>query len=254
MNGMINFYSSLEDVYSPTRTGSSPLLSADGIKLIEKKKILERWAEHYDGVLNRPSAINKAVERLLQVPVNESFNVPPILREVQIAICQVSSSKIPGSDSIPAEIYKEGGSALMGKRLTIIQFIWVKEQLLQDFKDASIIHIYKPKTEATGMRSPRKLLTFNIRQDHYGQSLSESSQQSSWTWTLTGQTMWLPQGRWDCWHDVRCNTAPREVYGTEHWPLLDLYWYDHGIWPGQRRRLLENHGKLWLPRKFHHQR
>ena len=49
------------------------LLSADGTKLIsEKNKILESWAEHFDGVLNRPSSINdKAIEWLLQVPVNE---------------------------------------------------------------------------------------------------------------------------------------------------------------------------------------
>ena len=43
------------------------------------------------------------------------------------------------------EIYKEGGSALKGKLLTLIQLIWVKEQLPQDFKDASMIHIYKRK-------------------------------------------------------------------------------------------------------------
>ena len=39
--------------------------------------------------------------------------------------------------------------------------------------------------------------------------------------------------------------------GTEHWPLLDLGWSDQGIWRGQQRRPLENHGKIWLPWKFH---
>ena len=77
--------------------------------------------------------------------MNKSLNVIPTLEEVQIAIHQLSSGKALGSDSIPAEIYKESGSALMGKLLTLIQLIWVKKQLPQDFKDASIIHIYKRK-------------------------------------------------------------------------------------------------------------
>ena len=98
MKNMKNFYSSLKEVYSPTSAGSSPLLSADGTKFIsEKNKILERWAEYFNGVLNRSSSINdKAIEWLPQVPMNESLDVTPTLGEVQIAIHQLFSSKAPG--------------------------------------------------------------------------------------------------------------------------------------------------------------
>ena len=41
-NNMKIFYSSLKEVYGPTSAGSSPHLSADGTKLIEKNKILDR--------------------------------------------------------------------------------------------------------------------------------------------------------------------------------------------------------------------
>ena len=58
-NDMKNFYTSLKEVYGPTSAGSSLLLSADRTKLISgKNKTLERCAEHFDGVLNRPSFIN----------------------------------------------------------------------------------------------------------------------------------------------------------------------------------------------------
>ena len=122
---MKNFYSSLIEVYDPTSASSSPLLSADGTKLIsEKNKILEKWVEHFDGVLNRPSFINdNAIEQLLQLPMNESLNVTPTLGEVQIAIHQLSSGTAPESDSNPVEIYKEGESVLTGKLLTLIQLI-----------------------------------------------------------------------------------------------------------------------------------
>ena len=38
--------------------------------------------------------------------------------------------------------------------------------------------------------------------------------------------------------------AAREASGTEHWPLLNLCWSDQGIWHGQQRQPLENHGKM----------
>ena len=96
--------------------------------------------------MEKPSSINnKAIKWLLQVPVNKSLDVTPTLGEVQIAIRQLSSGKAPWFDSIPVEIYKEDGSALTDKLLTLIQLMWMKEQLLQDFKAASIIHIYKQK-------------------------------------------------------------------------------------------------------------
>ena len=123
-NDMNNFSSSLNEFYGPTSASSSPLLSADGTNLISENKILETWVEHFDGVLNRPSSINdKAIERRLQVPMNESLDVTPTLEEVQMAIRQLSNGKALGSDSISAKINKEDGSALMGKLLTLIQVI-----------------------------------------------------------------------------------------------------------------------------------
>ena len=128
-----------------SNAGSSPLLSADGTKPIkDKDKILERWTEQFVSVLNRPSINDKAIERLSQVPMNESLDITPTLGEVHLAI-QLSSRKPPGSDLILVEIYKEGGSAVTSNLLTLIQLICLKEQLPLDFKDASITNIYKPE-------------------------------------------------------------------------------------------------------------
>ena len=100
---MKNFYSALKEIYGPSSSGTSPLLSADGASLItEKEKILNRWAEQFNSVLNRPSSINnEAIECLPQVPTNESLNNVPTLEETQKAGHLLSSGKAPGSDSIP---------------------------------------------------------------------------------------------------------------------------------------------------------
>ncbi|XP_069977706.1 uncharacterized protein [Penaeus vannamei] len=107
-----NFYDGLKEVYDPTSVGSSPLLSADGSTLItDKDKILERWAEHFDSVLNRPSTINdEPIDRLPQVPVGKTMDAVPTLEKIQKAVRLLFSGKAPGSDSIPAEVYKEGGN------------------------------------------------------------------------------------------------------------------------------------------------
>ena len=69
------FYDALKSIYGPLSSGSSPVLSADGETLItDKEKILARWAEHFDSVLNRPSSINEAaIARLPQTDINISL-------------------------------------------------------------------------------------------------------------------------------------------------------------------------------------
>ena len=147
-NDMKNFYHGLKEVYGPSTTGSlSPLLGDDGSTLItDKEKVLERWAEHFNSVLNRPSVINdEAIDRLPQVPVDETMDAIPTLDEIQKAVHLLSSGKAPGLDSIPAEVYKEGGMALTEKLHQLFQLIWQHDTVPQDFKDASIIHLYKRK-------------------------------------------------------------------------------------------------------------
>nr|VZH95535.1 unnamed protein product [Spirometra erinaceieuropaei] len=100
-----NFFSAIKAVYGPLTQGTVPLLSADGRTLLtEKIQILQRWAEHFRGVLNRSSAISDAaIDRLSQVETNVDIDLPPSLQETIRAVQQLSSRKAPGSDAIPAE-------------------------------------------------------------------------------------------------------------------------------------------------------
>ena len=124
-----------------------PLLSADGTSLLtDKEAILKRWAEHFDGVLNRPSSFNdEAINRLPQVECNPLLDEHPTVSETVKAIKLLSSGKAPGSDAIPAEIYKAGGPPVAEKLTELFQSMWRKEAILQEFKDATIIHLFKRK-------------------------------------------------------------------------------------------------------------
>lgn len=146
-NNSKRFYDALKTIYGPQSSGTSPLLSADGTTLLtEKKAILERWADHFNNVLNMPSSINdEAIARMPQVEINTSLAEPPTESEVQKAIKLLSNGKAPGSDSIPAEIYQAGGPVLVHKLTELFQTMWQQEVIPQELKDASIVHLYKRK-------------------------------------------------------------------------------------------------------------
>ena len=140
-------YSALKTIYGPQSSGSCPILNADGSKLLtDKEQIRERWAEHSDTVLNRSSTISEsAINKLPQVKVNESLDTLPTTAEVEKAIKALSCGKAPGSDAIPAEVFKEGGPELTKKLTELFVSIWHAESVPQDFKDASIVYLYKNK-------------------------------------------------------------------------------------------------------------
>nr|VZH96073.1 unnamed protein product [Spirometra erinaceieuropaei] len=142
-----NFFSAIKAVYGPPTKDTAPPLSADSSTLLtEKTQILQRWAEHFRGVLNRPSAISDAaIARLPQVETNADLDLTPSLQETIRAVQQLSSGKAPGSDAIPAEVYNHGGPQLMDHLTALCQKMWRQGDVPQDFKDATIVHIYKRK-------------------------------------------------------------------------------------------------------------
>ena len=78
--------------------------------------ILKRWAEHFNSVLNRPSSVNdNAINRLPQIECNVLLDEFPTVTETRKAIQHLSSGKAPGTDAIPAEVYKAGGLPMAEK-------------------------------------------------------------------------------------------------------------------------------------------
>ena len=141
------FYNALKTIYGPQSSGSSPVLSADGNTLYtDKEMILKRWAEHFNNVLNRPSSINEAaIARLPQVVPNMSLINTVKEDEVLKATNKLLNGKAPGADAIPGEIFKKGGPKLITKLTELFNIMLHQECIPQEFKDASLVHLYKRK-------------------------------------------------------------------------------------------------------------
>ena len=118
---MKKFHDALKTIYGPKSSGATPLLSADGSTLLtDKDAILKRWAEHFNSVLSRQSSVNdNAINRLPQIECNVLLDKFPTVTETRKAIQHLSSGKAPGTDAIPAEVYKASGLP-MAEKLRVV--------------------------------------------------------------------------------------------------------------------------------------
>ena len=140
------FYQGLKAVYGPTHKASQAVKSKDGVLQTEPSKVLDRWAEHFKGVLNQDSDFDRTVlDDLPQYPIDHSLAETPSLEELKKSIKELSSGKAPGEDGISPEIYKHGGEPIVKRLHEIIVQIWQEGEAVQDFRDATIVHLFKNK-------------------------------------------------------------------------------------------------------------
>ena len=140
------FCGALEAVCGPQSSGSSPMLSADGSTLLtDKDKIFGRWAEHFN-MLNHPSSINEeAIAHLPQVVINSSLANSPTVEGIRRAVKSLSTSKAPGSDAIPGELYILSRPNLIYNLTELFKSAWTSQAVPQEFKDATIVYLYRSK-------------------------------------------------------------------------------------------------------------
>ena len=80
---------------------------------------------------------------------NYELSAPISERELEKALKTTRCGKAPGQDGIPAEIWKAGGQNLKRELLRLYNACLANSCVPKDFKDATIITIYKKK----GLRS-----------------------------------------------------------------------------------------------------
>nr|VZI25041.1 unnamed protein product [Spirometra erinaceieuropaei] len=81
---------------SPSQSNNSSVQRRRQYTTHREDKILQRWAEHFRGVLKRPSTISDAaVARLPQVETNADLDLPSSLHETIRAVQQFSTGKAP---------------------------------------------------------------------------------------------------------------------------------------------------------------
>lgn len=145
VNDMKAFYNGLREIYGPHRKGTAQLLAQDGVTVLkEKEETLDRFAQHFNQLLNVPGSIDKdALDELPNISIDADMDVAPSFDELSAAITSTSENKAPGSCGVSAEVWKYGGLSLRNKLHELIVHIWREEKMPQDWKDANIVPIFK---------------------------------------------------------------------------------------------------------------
>ena len=163
-NNMQGFYNALKSIHGPRKNTLSPLRSADGLSILkERSDILNRWAEHFQSLLNHQNPYNEDIlEGLAQSPIVHDLSTPPQMHEVICAIKNLKDNKSCGPDEIPGELLKYGGYLLKQHLHKLILALWEEERIPKIWIDATIIPIYKNKGEKSDCNNSRGIFLLSV--------------------------------------------------------------------------------------------
>jgi hypothetical protein len=106
----------------------------------DSHSILARWRNHFFQLLN-VRGVNDV--RQAEIHTAEPLVPEPSDSEVEMAIEKLKRHKSPGIDQIPAELIKAGGRTICSEIHKLINSIWNKEELPEQWKESIIVPIYK---------------------------------------------------------------------------------------------------------------
>jgi hypothetical protein len=112
----------------------------NGDLLADSHSILNRWKNYFSQLLN-VHGVNDV--RQTEIHTAEPLVPEPTSSEVEIAIDKLKRYKSPGIDQIPAEQIQARGNTLRSEIHKLINCIWNKEELPEQWKESIIVPIYE---------------------------------------------------------------------------------------------------------------
>lgn len=123
----------------------------DSKLITSKEEVLRRWAEHFKSLLNpveNSDGSNAVGERgeygeEEETGEKEEGKTPPTILETKQAIMKLANNKSPGTDNLPAEIFKIGEENLVQFFHKLIVEIWKQRILPKNLNIGIICTIHK---------------------------------------------------------------------------------------------------------------
>ena len=119
------------------------LRDTNGQLIFEEDKKIERWAEHFSSLLNRPSTQSLGPDA---ATISEPYDVccdPPTVGEISATILRLRNNKSPGEDGIPPEVYKACLPVLIVPLHELFCAIWQQEKFPTDWGTSLLLPIPK---------------------------------------------------------------------------------------------------------------
>ena len=99
--------------------------------------------------------------RQTEIHTAKSLVLEPSAFEFEMAIKKLKKYKSPGTDQIPAEVIKAGSRTIHSEIHKLINSIWNKEELPEEWKESIILSVYNKgdKTHCSNYRGVTLLST-----------------------------------------------------------------------------------------------
>ena len=118
-----------------------PVRNKEGRLLVIVEDQLTRWKEHFQEVLNRTASEQKP-----QLNPGDSLdiNIREITKEeIHKALSSLKNGKAAGTDNIPAEALKEGGTGIINQLHQLLNLIWATEKILTEWSKRLLMKLSK---------------------------------------------------------------------------------------------------------------
>ena len=125
-----------------SHSGLVPVKDKNGATIIHKERVKERWAEHFENVQTEKQwqekdKGNQAVCDTLEV-VQDLF----CEEELETVLKGLKNNKTPSADSLVNEFLKYGGSEIENKLLKVMNILFEKGELPNDFRKTLVKPLY----------------------------------------------------------------------------------------------------------------
>jgi hypothetical protein len=132
----------------------------NGDLLADSHNILNMWKNYFSQLLN---VHNVREVRQTEVHTAEPLVTGPSHLKVEITVAKLKKYKSPGSDQILAELIRAGSEILMSAIHKLINSVWNKEELPDQWEKSIIVPVHKKgdKTDCINYRGISLLSTSN---------------------------------------------------------------------------------------------
>ena len=138
---------------------SKPVKDRNGTLLTRKEEQLKRWREHFQSILNRPAPENPP-----DITGGTQLNIRTgniTKAEIKKALKSLNKGKAAGCDDIPPEAWKSGGVVSEKILYSLLNKIWEKEVIPEDWKKGILIKLPK-KGDLTECKNWRGIMLLSI--------------------------------------------------------------------------------------------
>lgn len=113
-----------------------------GELVTNKREVAEEFKSYFDKLLNN-TTIRTNEHTNMQYSSVEPYISSPSRSEINAAINKLKNNKAPGENHIVAELVKNSGEAVKNEMWKLINIIWEKQQIPEEWNTAIICPIFK---------------------------------------------------------------------------------------------------------------